>query len=72
MGVRNTISLKYAFKITLLQLGLLKVVTWPGSWFLEKRFLRLKIYRCPPILRDVLQPYVQLIQHECSSLKRIL
>src|SRR4051812_30457828 len=31
--------LQYAFELTLLQLGLLRVVTWLGSWFLKKKDL---------------------------------
>jgi len=49
-------SLQYAFELTLPQLGLLKVVTWPGSRFLEEKIFRLKIFIGAHPLRDVLQP----------------
>ena len=55
---------------TLLQLGLLKVVTWLGSWLLKQKDIRLKVYFNPPLLHDDLQSYVQLI-HTHSSFVRI-
>ena len=55
LGVRIPCSRhSLAFKLTLLQLGLLRVVTWPGSRFLERKIFRLKIFGAHP-LHDILQ-----------------
>src|SRR4051812_7031273 len=54
---------------TLLQLGLLRVVTWPGSRFKKQR-IKAQILLNPPLLRDVLQSYVQLVRHECSPFRK--
>ena len=55
MGVRNAISLKYAFEI-----NPVSIRTFKGcnvAWFtvFRKMDLRLKIIWCPPLLHDVLQ-----------------
>ena len=53
-------------EITQPQLGLLRVVTWLGSWLLKQKDIRLKVYFNPPLLHDDLQSYVHLV-HTHSS-----
>ena len=57
-------------KETWLQLGLLRVVMWSGSRFFDTKDIGSKFICTQPILRDVLQSYVQLIQPMHSSSKR--
>src|SRR3954468_1094684 len=51
----------------MLQLGLLKVVTWPGSRFKETKDSGSKFICTHPNLRDVLQSYAQLTTHLVSK-----
>src|SRR4051812_43309122 len=51
----------------MLQLGLLKVVTWPGSRFKETKDRSSKFVCTHPTLRDVLQSYAQLAMRLVSK-----
>src|SRR3954469_10040284 len=69
LGIRHDFTVCMLSERTLLQLGLLRVVTWPGSRFGKQR-IKAQVLLNPPLLRDVLQSYVQLVRHECSPFRK--
>ena len=64
----DVILLECAFEITLFQLGLSRVVTWPGSRFEKERIYGSKLFGAHP-LHDVLRSYAQLTQTIHSDYK---